>query len=163
MTKGFRITLATAALAGGLALAGVAPAQAQVRFRGSFRLPQAHGRVSRVGVRFGDPFFRVGAVVPRGFTVIEDPAFGWGFYYGSRWIPAERYGSGWVVCERPGRSARVFAGSRAGFRAFPRRSFDRDRGFAARRFDRFDGGRRGERGSFRADRRATVGRDGRRR
>jgi hypothetical protein len=150
MTKGFRITLATAALAGGLALAGVAPAQAHGRV----------ARVSRVGVRFGDPFFRVGAIVPRGYTVIEDPAFGWGFYSGSRWIPVERYGSGWYVCERPGRGARAFVGARTGFRAFPRRSFDRDRGFAARRSDRFG---RGERRSYRADRRGRDSRDGRHR
>lgn len=143
MTRRIRIALVTAAMAGGIALAGASPASAQVRFRGSFPVP--HGRIS-VGI--GAPFFGVGAVVPYGYTVIDDPAYGYGFYYQSRWVPVERYGSSWIVCDRPVFGGRAFAGTRAGFRA--RGAFGGDRFERGRAFRRdFDGRREFQRGSDR--------------
>jgi hypothetical protein len=96
MKNGIRIALASAAMVAGLAVAGAKPAAAQVSFSGSFPLP--HGRIS-IGI--GDPFFRVGSYVPYGYTVIEDPTYGYGFYYGARWIPVQPYGSTWVVVRQP--------------------------------------------------------------
>jgi hypothetical protein len=92
-----RIALGSAVLAAGLALAGATPANAQVRFEGSFPLP--HGRIS---VGFGDPAFPVGAVVPYGYSVYSDPSYGYGFNYEDSWIPCEPYGNQWIVVERPG-------------------------------------------------------------
>lgn len=169
--KSIRIALASTALVAGLAVAGSKPAAAQVSFSGSFPLP--HGRIS-VGI--GDPFFRVGSYVPYGYTVIEDPTYGYGFYYRSRWIPVEPYGSTWVVCERPYFRERGFARPYSygyGYRNFENRRFD-DRRFDNRRFDdrRFDGRRDGrdrdrggrdrDRGDRNRDRGRDHGRDGRR-
>ena len=158
MTKGIRIALVTAAMAGGIALAGASPASAQVRFRSSFPVP--HGRIA---VRVGAPFFRVGALVPYGYTVIEDPEYGYGFYYQSRWIPVERYGSSWIVGDRPFFGGRGFNAPRGSFRAYGGgggERFDRGRG------DRFDRGRfdsrrdaRFERRDFRQDRRRDFRQD----
>jgi len=168
----FRIALASATMAAGLALAGASPAQAQVRFSGSFPLP--HGRIS-IGI--GDPFFRVGAVVPFGYAVIQDPSYGYGFYYRSRWIPVERYGSSWIVCNRPvfSEGGYVDGGHRYdGFARYPDaarfdgrivRRFDRDdRRFVRsdRRFDRDDRARRFERDvRTRRDERGGGSRSGR--
>ncbi len=152
MSRGFRIALATAAVGGALALAGASPANAQVRFRGSFPVahrrfePLAHGRF---GIGLGDPFFRVGAVVPFGYRVVEDPVDGYGFAYGERWIPVERYGSSWVVCERPAFEERAFAAPRFGGVRFESR-FERER-FAGRRFERGDRFERGNRFEGRRD------------
>lgn len=96
MRKGFRVALGSAVLVAGLALAGAAPANAQVRFEGSFPLP--HGRIS---VGFGDPAFPIGGVVPYGYNVYSDSDYGYGFYYGDSWIPCQPYGSRWIVVERP--------------------------------------------------------------
>jgi len=96
MKNGIRIALASAAMVAGLAVAGAKPAAAQVSFSGSIPLP--HGRIS-IGI--GDPFFRVGSYVPYGYTVVEDPTYGYGFYYGARWIPVQPYGSSWIVVNQP--------------------------------------------------------------
>lgn len=130
MTRGFRIALATAAVGGALALAGASPANAQVRFRGTF--PASHRRVA---VGFRSPFFRVGAVVPFGLRVVEDPVNGYGFFYRSRWIPVNRFGASWVVCERPAFGGRVIVAPRFDARVDGR--FDRGR-FTGRRFERGD-------------------------
>ena len=157
MTRGFRIALGSAVLVAGLALAGAAPANAQVRFEGSFPLP--HGRLS-IGV--GDPAFAVGGYVPYGYSVIQDPDYGYGFYYGDSFIPCEPYGSRWIVVERPAyfghgpayfghgyvrpfrsysyvrpfrgdRDGRFFREERREHERFERRGFDRrDRGFDGR-------------------------------
>ncbi len=143
MRKGFRIALATAAVAAGLAFAGAPPAQAQVPFRGSFPLP--HGRIS---IGFGDRHFRVGSYAPSSYRAYAHPRYGYGFPYRSRWIPVRRYRSRWVVVARPvvvepysvepyyepyytDRYFRGYSGyyGYSGFRRY--RSFDRDhwRGF----------------------------------
>ena len=96
MKTRIRIALASAVLVAGLAVAGSSPAAAQVAFSGSFPLP--HGRIS-IGI--GSPAFAVGSPVPYGYTVIQDPTYGYGFYYGSSWIPAQPYGSGWIVVSQP--------------------------------------------------------------
>jgi hypothetical protein len=114
MNRSLRIALGSAALVAGLAVAGTSPAAAQVSFSGSFPLP--HGRIS-IGV--GDPYFSVGSYVPYGYTVIEDPTYGYGFYYQSRWIPVRPYGSTWVITSqpyfRPGFVARPYAGYGYGY------------------------------------------------
>ena len=96
MTRRIRIALGSVAVAAGLTLAGAAPASAQVRFEGTFPLP--HGRLS-IGI--GDPAFPVGGYVPYGYAVIQDPTYGYGFYYGDSFIPCQPYGDQWVVVERP--------------------------------------------------------------
>lgn len=167
MKRSIRIALGTAAMAAALTVAGASSAQAQVRFSGSFPLP--HGRIS-IGI--GDPFFSVGSYVPYGYTVIEDPTYGYGFWYRDRWIPTEQIGSSWVVSERPffggayvspgygyyrpyARSYRpyVYGGRSFDHRRFDRRDgrFDHDRRFD-RRDGRFDRGRR-DRDHDRNDRR----------
>ncbi|MDQ2969515.1 MAG: hypothetical protein M3R62_08120 [Acidobacteriota bacterium] len=103
MRKGFRIALATAAVAAGLAFAGASPAQAQVRFRGSFPLP--HGQIS---IGFGDPYFPVGSYAPSYCPVYAHPRYGYGFTYQSRFIPVRQYRSRWVVVERPVVVERVY-------------------------------------------------------
>lgn len=96
MKKFTRIALGSAVLAGGLAIAGASSANAQVRVRGSFPLP--HGRIS---INIGAPVFPVGAYVPYGYNVYEDPEYGYGFEYDNRWIPCEPQGTRWIVVERP--------------------------------------------------------------
>jgi hypothetical protein len=96
MNKTFRIALGSAVLAGVLAFATASPASAQVRIRGSFPVP--HGRIS---ISVGDPFFPVGSYVPYGYDVLEDPDYGYGFYYEDAWIPCEQYADRWIVVERP--------------------------------------------------------------
>jgi len=128
MKRGIRIALASTAMVAGLAVAGVSPASAQVRFSGSFPLP--HGRIS-IGV--GDPFFSVGSYVPYGYSVIEDPTYGYGFYYRSRWIPVRPYGSSWVICDQPYFRERAFVQPYSGY--YGRRDFGR------RDFRRYDGDR----------------------
>ncbi len=95
MKNRFRIVLATATVAAGLAVMAPA-ANAQVAFDGSF--PAPHGRLS---VSFGDPFFEVGSYVPSHYAVVRHPRYGHGFYYRSRWIPVRSYGRRWVVCDAP--------------------------------------------------------------
>jgi hypothetical protein len=102
MKKAIRIALGSAVLAGGLAVVGASPANAQVRFEGSFPLP--HGRIS-VGV--GDPRFGVGSYVPYGYNVYDNPDYGYGFEYEDQWFPCEQYGSQWVIIGAP-----VFFGHR---------------------------------------------------
>ncbi len=94
MTKGFRIALATAAVAAGVAFAGASPAQAQVEFSGSFPLP--HGRIS-IGI--GAPEWAVGTYVPNGYDVYCGDDGAYGFEYEDRWIPVRQYSDRWVVCE----------------------------------------------------------------
>jgi hypothetical protein len=96
MNKKLRIALGSAALATGLALAGAAPASAQVAFGGTFPLP--HGSIS-IGV--GAPAFPVGGYAPYGNAVIQDPYYGWGFYYGDSFVPCQWYGGRWIVAARP--------------------------------------------------------------
>src|SRR5207253_8601116 len=81
MKKAIRIALGSAVLAGGLAVAGASPANAQVRFRGSFPLP--HGRIS-IGVGdggYGYGGFGGGGYVPHGYNGYEDPGYGHGVRY----------------------------------------------------------------------------------
>lgn len=144
MKTGIRIALASAAMVAGLAVAGASPAGAQVRVSGSFPLP--HGRIS-IGI--GDPFFRVGAYVPYGYTVIDDPTYGSGFYYRSRWIPVRPYGSTWVVCDQPFFRQRAIVRPYSSYGRTDFRRFDGDRRFTR---DRRDG--RDQRGR-------DQGRDGR--
>ncbi len=94
MKSGFRIALATAAVAAGVAFAGASPAQAQVGFSGSFPLP--HGRIS-IGI--GAPAFSIGTYVPNDYEVYSRDDDGYGFDYESRWIPVRQYSGRWVVCE----------------------------------------------------------------
>src|SRR5438105_12189906 len=96
MKKAIRIALGTAVLAGGLAVAGASPANAQVRFGGSFPLP--HGRIS---VSIGNVGFPIGGFVPDGYSVYNNPDYGYGFEYGDQWIPCEQYGSQWVIVASP--------------------------------------------------------------
>ncbi len=73
--------------------------KAQVAFGGTFRGP--HGSFS-IGV--GGPFVPVvGAYVPAPYVqqVYLRPDYGYGFAYGSRWIPCRRYGSRWIVAGSP--------------------------------------------------------------
>ena len=161
MKNGYRIAIAAAALTAGLAFAGASRANAQVSFRGSFPLP--HGRIS-IGI--GDPAFRVGAYVPRGYRVYSRSGYGYGFAYRDRWIPVRRYGSQWMVCESPyldGAYAddsyaddyyapsysreiyverpytnRIYINRGFGSRGFSRRDFDRRDFRDGRRFDRND-------------------------
>lgn len=96
MKKAIRIALGSAVLAGGLAVVGASPANAQVRFEGSFPLP--HGRIS-VGV--GDVGYGVGSYVPYGYDVYENPDYGYGFEYEDYWYPCEQYGTRWVIVGAP--------------------------------------------------------------
>jgi hypothetical protein len=111
MKRATRIALGSAALAACLGFAGASRANAQVRFEGSFPLP--HGRIS-VGV--GDPTFPNGSFVPDGYSVYDDPEYGYGFAYGDEWVSCRPYGRRWVIVER-----RPYFGSR---------------GYGSRRFDR---------------------------
>jgi hypothetical protein len=113
MKKAIRITLGSAVLAGGLAVVGASPANAQVRFEGSFPLP--HGRIS-IGV--GDPRFGVGSYVPYGYNVYDNPDYGYGFEYEDQWFPCEQYGSQWVIIGAP-----VFFGHRDYGYARPYRNY----------------------------------------
>lgn len=145
MNKVIRIALGSAVLAAGLAVAGAAPAAAQVRFEGSFPLPS--GRIS-IGV--GEPAFSVGAFVPQGYSVYDDPDYGYGFYDGDRWIACEQSGSRWIV---------VDGSSRFAFReSAPYRSYSR--------FGRVEGGRGFSRERFESrgvrEDRSTQGNDDRR-
>jgi hypothetical protein len=102
MKRAIRIALGTAGLAIGIALAGAAPASAQVGFYGSFPVP--FGRIT-VGVPAPPvvpapvpaPVFAAGAVVPPGYVVVNDPYYGYGFVYGGQWVACQPYGSSWVV------------------------------------------------------------------
>ncbi len=108
MKKAIRIALGSAVLAGGLAVVGASPANAQIRFRGSFPLP--HGRIS-IGVGDGGyggyGGFGVGSYVPYGYNVYDNPDYGYGFEYEDQWFPCEQYGSQWVIIGAP-----VFFGHR---------------------------------------------------
>ena len=115
--KTIRIAVVSAAVLGALLFLAPAPAEAQVRVQGRFRLP--HGSIS-IGV--GDPYYRggyygypaypVGSYVPYGYRVIRRPRLGYGFYspafacrthrvYHSHWIPVRSYGRRYLVVERP--------------------------------------------------------------
>ena len=125
MQRAIRIAVVSVAVVGALLFLAPAPAWAQVRVEGRFRLP--HGSIS-VGV--GDPYYRgghygspaypVGSYVPYGYRVIRQPRLGYGFYspafacrvhrvYHSHWIPVRSYGRRYVVIERP-----VYTGDRYG-------------------------------------------------
>ena len=168
MKKAFRVALGTAVLAGGLAVAGASPANAQVRFRGSFPLP--HGRIS-IGVGdggyggYGYGGFGVGAYVPYGYNVYDNPEYGYGFEYDNYWYPCEQYGTQWVITGapvffqgdygyvRPYRSYGHYGYSRPysyGY-SHPYRSYDYRR-YDSRRYD-------GRRDSRRWDRRSRDGWD----
>ncbi len=136
MIRRFRIAMGSAVLMAGLALAGARPANAQVRFEGSFPLP--HGRIS-IGI--GSPAFPVGEVVPYGYSVSSDPTYGYGFYYGDSWSPCQPYGNGWIVVERPVYFGRGYVRPYRdyGYYSRPYRRFD-DRGerFEGREHERFE-------------------------
>lgn len=134
MKRSIRIALGTAAVAAALTVAGASPAQAQVRFSGSFPLP--HGRIS-IGI--GDPFFSVGSYVPYDYTVIEDPNYGYGFWYRDRWIPTERIDSSWVVCERPYFGGAYVSPGYDYYRPYVRSYRPYAYGGHYRRYDRWDG------------------------
>jgi hypothetical protein len=126
MKKAIRITLGSAVLAGGLAVVGASPANAQVRFEGSFPLP--HGRIS-VGV--GDPRFGVGSYVPYGYNVYDNPDYGYGFEYEDQWFPCEQYGSQWVIIGAP-----VFFGHRDYGYVRPYRSYGYSRPYGSYGYSR---------------------------
>lgn len=145
MKKALRIAVGTAALAAGLAVVGAAPANAQVRFRGSFPLP--HGRIS---VNVGGPVygggyydqFPIGGYVPYGYDVYEDPTYGWGFAYDDQWIACEPRGTRFVIIGAPvyygGYRSYGYGGYRNyGYRDYryarPYRYYSRDYGY--RRWD----------------------------
>ena len=117
MKSGFRIALATAAVAAGVAFADATPAQAQVGFSGSFPLP--HGRIS-IGI--GVPAFPIGTYVPNGYEVYSRDDEGYGFEYESRWIPVRQYGGRWLVCE-PSQAY----GYGGGYGVYGRRGYGYDR------------------------------------
>ena len=121
MKRSIRNAVAGSALLGALLLGSPAPADAQVRVEGRFRLP--HGDIA-IGV--GDPYYRrgyprvyygspaypVGSYVPYGYRVISRPRLGYGFYspayfcrvHGvrhSHWVPVRSYGRRYIVVERP--------------------------------------------------------------
>jgi hypothetical protein len=117
MKKTLRIAVVSAAVLAALLFLAPAPAQAQVRVEGHFRLP--HGDVA-IGV--GDPYYRggyygyhrypVGSYVPYGYRVIRQPRLGYGFYSPvffcrthrlrhSHWVPVRSYGRRYIVVERP--------------------------------------------------------------
>jgi hypothetical protein len=125
MKKAIRIALGSAVLAGGLAVVGASPANAQVRFEGSFPLP--HGRIS-IGV--GDAGFPIGGYVPDGYSVYDNPEYGYGFEYGDQWIPCEQYGTRWVIVASP-----IFFGHRDyGYG----RTYRNDRSSYSRDYRRYD-------------------------
>ena len=101
MNKAIRIALGSAALATGLAFAAAPPANAQVRFEGSFPLP--HGRITVGGGGFG-----VGSYVPDGYSVYDDPDNGYGFYDGDQWYSCEQDAGRWIIIAPP-----VFYGRRS--------------------------------------------------
>ena len=94
MNKAIRIALGSAALATGLAFAAAPPANAQVRFEGSFPLP--HGRVT-----VGGGGFSVGSYVPEAYSVYEDPDYGYGFYEGDQWYSCEQDAGRWIIIAPP--------------------------------------------------------------
>lgn len=155
MRKAVRIALGFAVPVMGLAIAGATPANAQVRFEGSF--PSLHGRIS-VGV--AGPGFGVGTYVPEGYVVYDDPDYGYGFTYEDQWIRCEPYGSRFVIVEGPRflgrrdyRSLRPFRSYGYGFERRDGRAFD------GRRFGREDRQFRDNRSfSFRDNR--SYGRQG---
>ena len=96
MKNALRFAVISATIVAGLALTGASRAQAGVSISGTFPLP--HGVIS-IGI--GDPYFHVGAYVPVGYRICARDGYGYGFMYGPRWIPVQRYGAGWRVCDRP--------------------------------------------------------------
>lgn len=121
MPKTIRIAFVSAAVVGALLFLDPAPAKAQVRVEGRFRLP--HGDIA-IGV--GDPYYRrghyggyygspaypIGSYVPYGYRVIRRPRLGYGFYSPgfvcrthrvrhSHWVPVRSYGRRYIVVERP--------------------------------------------------------------
>ena len=142
MKRSTRIALGAAGLAIGLAVAGTAPAGAEVRFYGSFPVP--FGRIT-VGVPA--PVFAIGAFVPYGYVVAYDPYYGYGFVYGNQWISCRQSEARWVIAERRpfyGWS-QTFAGpARHETQRWARhddRRFDRDGRVGSRSFDRGRGSR----------------------
>jgi hypothetical protein len=117
-------------------------ANAQVAFGGTFGGP--HGSFS-IGV--GAPFApAVGAYVPYPYVdrVYYAPDYGYGFYYGSSWVPCRLYGSRWVIAGSPFAVGRPFI-RHYGYRSYyvrphfyGHRSFRRDRDDRHFRRDRDD-------------------------
>ena len=167
MKKVTRITLGAAGLAIGIAVAGAAPASAQVGFVGSFPVP--FGRIT-VGVPA--PVFTLGAFVPPGFVVVNDPYYGYGFAYGGQWISCQPYGSRWIIAERRpyygrygygyGRYGYGYGHSYAyagpawhGGSRYERGYYGRNEHFASRGFDNGRGSRNDHRSDRRGDQRVT--------
>lgn len=96
MKNALRLAAISAAMVAGLAFTGASQTQAGVSFSGTFPLP--HGVIS-IGI--GDPYFSVGTYVPVGYRICARDGYGYGFMYGSRWIPVRRYGARWRVCDSP--------------------------------------------------------------
>jgi len=96
MKNPLRFAAISAAMAAGLAFTGASQAQAGVSISGTFPLP--HGVIS-IGI--GDPYFPIGAYVPVGYRICARDGYGYGFMYGSSWIPVQRYRARWRVCNRP--------------------------------------------------------------
>jgi len=141
MNRFARIALGTAGLAIGMAVAGAAPAGAQVQVAGSFPVP-----FGQVTVGFPVPPlpvppllpFAIGACVPYGYVVVNDPYDGYGFVYGGHWISCRSYGGRWVVVQRTPYVAHAGGSAWHGTQHFDRghvasRSFDRRAGRSAGR------------------------------
>jgi hypothetical protein len=158
MKRATRIALGAAGLAIGIAVAGAAPASAQVGFYGSFPVP--FGRIT-VGVP--GPGLAIGAFVPPGFVVVNDPYYGYGFAYGDQWIACRPYGGRWIVAEsRPyvGRYGygRGYAHGGPAWHSgsrYERGYVGRGEHFGSRGFENGRGSRNEHRSERRADQRMT--------
>ena len=158
MKKVTRIALGAAGLAIGIAVAGASPASAQVGFVGSFPVP--FGRIT-VGVPA--PVFSIGAFVPPGFVVVNDPYYGYGFAYGDQWISCQPYGSRWIIAERRpfygrygyGRSYGYGGPAWHGGSRYERGYFGRGEHFASRGFENGRGSRNAHGSDRRGDQRMS--------
>lgn len=111
MKSGFRIALATAAVAAGVAFAGASPAQAQVVFSGG------------ISIGIGAPAFSIGTYVPQGYEVYSRDDCGYGFDYEEQWIPVRQYSGHWQVCEPS--EAYGYPGSFGGYGSHAYRGYSR--------------------------------------
>ena len=153
MTKRISRVLGSAALVGGLALAGASTANAQVSFRGSFPLP--HGRIS---ISAGDPVYQIGSYAPDNCDIYQDPDYGYGFVSDTAFYPVRQYQGRWVVWSAPTRfSGRYDDWRSSRVRVVERNRYDR-RDFRTddRRYSRRDSvrenDRRDDRRDYRSDR-----------
>jgi hypothetical protein len=107
MTKKKSLRTLGALALGAVLLATPQDAGAQTSFQGTFVGP--HGAFS---IGFGHPRYAVGSYAPYGYTVVERPRYGYGFWSPvfvcsahhvrhAHWVPVKRYRSRWVVVDRP--------------------------------------------------------------